>query len=396
MKISDIKPTHSWKEAGELPTLGEGLFGLGWIAQALDQLSAAGDLPQRAFDVSGSFEGSALSLFGEIQALAPELKLLRREHPAVNGATDYVSALLYNDHGGISFDAEAGSVSARVVSNDFEFITKMFDFFQKRVSIIPPAGTVYMLIQNQHGGLELASMGTTAMTALQRDNYTPEALKEYDRMVADLKSKSPSGRIAIFEGEPGTGKTYLVRGLLSEVEAAIYIIIPSNLIAQLAQPGMIPVLVSVRRARGNVPMIFIVEDADECLSPRMNDNMSSITNILNFGDGLLGHLLDVRIVATTNAHRVNLDEAILRPGRLSALIHVGRLPAEQAQAVFARLTGGPSNQLTSTTTLAEVYSLARNSGWTPPTTKTAMGFANPKPAEPPTYVNWTQSLRSGD
>jgi len=384
MKIHEINDGgYDWREAGELPTLGEGSFNISWLMQALEHLAAAGGPPHRSFSVNGSFEGSFNKLLDDIQALAPELKFIRRDGPNIpaihsndQDADNTVCAFLYYDRGGIFMSADQNNLSANVASNSPEFIAKMSNFFKERISAVPPAGSVYALVQTQ-AGMEVYSIGVIS-SALERSNYTPEVLEAYDRVVTDLKSKSPAGRIAIFEGEPGTGKTYLIRALLTEVISAVFLIVPSNLVSQLAQPSMIHTLVHLRRGRGEVPMVFIVEDADECLSPRMNDNMSSIASVLNFSDGILGALLDVRIMATTNAKKGELDSAILRPGRLSALAHVRELSPEQAQAVYTRLTG-KTYPFTFSTTLAEIYSRARDNGWVQPTAKAAMGFVTPTP-----------------
>lgn len=70
---------------------------------------------------------------------------------------------------------------------------------------------------------------------------------------------------------------------------------------------------------------------------RQASNMASIATLLNLGDGILGSLLDLRIVVTTNAAKATLDEAMLRKGRLCRRIHVGPLDRERADAVYDRL-----------------------------------------------------------
>ena len=116
---------------------------------------------------------------------------------------------------------------------------------------------------------------------------------------------------------------------------------------------------------------------------RDKDNINSVQSLLNLGDGILGSLLDLRIVATTNAHELHLDEAISRPGRLSKMLEVGPLDIHTARSVFSRLL--PDAKLPDELTkkfkeesvtssgfkmsLAEAYSLARKYGWLPETRK---------------------------
>ena len=57
------------------------------------------------------------------------------------------------------------------------------------------------------------------------------------------------------------------------------------------------------------------------------------------GDGIMGAMLDARIVATTNAQTEDLDPAIVRPGRLCRRIDIGELCYEQACEVYERLVG---------------------------------------------------------
>jgi ATP-dependent 26S proteasome regulatory subunit len=110
---------------------------------------------------------------------------------------------------------------------------------------------------------------------------------------------------------------------------------------------------------------------------RASENINSIQSLLNLGDGILGSLLDLRIVATTNADELKMEAAILRPGRLSRMLEVGFLDPKTAQGVFHRLIPGaklPEKLLDIKgrefkVTLAEVYSLARQSGWEPPSRK---------------------------
>lgn len=173
-----------------------------------------------------------------------------------------------------------------------------------------------------------------------------------------------------------THNTYLIRGLLNEIKNVTMVIVPSNLVAGLAQPEVIPALTNLRSNSGSRPIVFLIEDADEVVSARDGMNMSAVSTVLNLGDGILGSLLDIRIVCTTNAHQLDLDKAIMRPGRLSASVNVGELSMEEAQAVLTRLSPGSVLEHKNIGyTLAEVYSLARNNGWEPATKDRApIGF----------------------
>lgn len=212
-------------------------------------------------------------------------------------------------------------------------------------------------------------MNQTGMAGipLERGNYSDEVLEGYDFIASEMNTDSPTGRLTILSGSPGTGKTYLVRALLRESKGATFVLISPHLVKELGDPEILPCLTALKEDITG-PMILVLEDADQCLAPRQAGNMSTVQTVLNLGDGILGSILDMRILATTNAKTGDFDEAVRRPGRLSKHIEVGCLNAEKANAVVERLLGNESGSVRhfmATATLAEAYAQARAAGWKP-------------------------------
>ena len=116
-----------------------------------------------------------------------------------------------------------------------------------------------------------------------------------------------------------------------------FVVIPPFLVTALGSPGMINALINEQRNDPR-PLVLVLEDADECLTKRAGDNMANISAVLNLSEGILSDTLDIRIVATTNAERTDLDPALTRPGRLGCYIQVPELEKPQAAKVLARLT----------------------------------------------------------
>lgn len=69
--------------------------------------------------------------------------------------------------------------------------------------------------------------------------------------------------------------------------------------------------------------VLVLEDADECLVPRQATRSPQSPTLLDLTDGLLSALTDFRVLVSTNARHVEVDPAVLRPGRLCSHIHVG-------------------------------------------------------------------------
>jgi ATPase family associated with various cellular activities (AAA) len=235
-----------------------------------------------------------------------------------------------------------------------------------------PNGSVYALIPSSHG-LVNKNLGLGAIP-INKDNYRPEVITGYDTIIKDLKSASPLGRLAILDGCPGTGKTYLIRALLGDLPEVKFLILPSNMTANLGGPEILSALIDAsdntpdnqprdpdsKLTKAKTPLVLIIEDADSCLTTRGSDNISAISTILNLSDGIIGNLLDLRIICTTNVDSKDIDKALLRNGRLSARVEVGLLDREQAYRIYLREGGNPEVVFDKKFySLADVYTMAR-------------------------------------
>jgi hypothetical protein len=213
---------------------------------------------------------------------------------------------------------------------------------------------IFSIIQNSSGSLSIRNMGDGS-SPLIKDNYHPEVIQDMDYVIEAFKKKPPAGRICILNGDPGTGKTHLIRSFLSAIDC-VFLIVPSNLISSLDGPNFLPLLLSVRDDHEK-PIIMIIEDGDTCLVPRKSDNISTVAALLNLSDGILGSIIDIKMIISTNAHIQDMDEAIMRVGRLCKQIHVGPLEYEQANRVYRRIAGDEllSMPYRKLYTLAEIY-----------------------------------------
>lgn len=221
-----------------------------------------------------------------------------------------------------------------------------------------PAGAAYMLCDHPMNGITLTEIGVGG-EELIRENYSPEVLTQFDNALDDLKSEKPKGRLIVLDGPPGTGKTYMVRAFMESAPDAKFLIVPPHLVQKLGDPNMIISLLRDNAISGR-SIVLVLEDADQCLAVRKAKNMASISSILNLSDGIVGSLLDLRILATTNTPGEEFDKALLRKGRLSAHIRVGELDFVTITNIWHRLAGpkipnpfaGPNQK---SVILADVY-----------------------------------------
>lgn len=208
------------------------------------------------------------------------------------------------------------------------------------------------------GDLKIRNIGV-ANLPLVESNYSKDVIADYKYVCEVFGSKTPSGRICILNGPPGTGKSSLIRASLSDIDA-LFIVVPSNMLSALDKPEFLPLLLDVKKTHDK-PIILIVEDGDSCLVPRKSDNMSVISSLLNLSDGIIGSIIDIRIFVTTNSEVQEIDEAIMRPGRLCKNINVDPLSYDDSNSVYQRLTGTEEKlEKADFYTLAQIYAIANN------------------------------------
>ena len=285
---------------------------------------------------------------------------------ATNRRTEFASFILGNEDMCAIFSTNGESGKAHVeysfdlFSSDHLKNLEVRDFIRELHTEVVASPEVYVLTNSGHG-YGFTSIGQEDHQ-LETDNYTNNVLSKYNHLVADLGTSAPCGKFSLLEGPPGTGKSFMIRGIINKVSKdsnCMCVVIPPYLTSSLSDPGLIGAFISAKDSNKDKKIVLILEDADDCVVPRMGDNMAKISSILNTTDGIIGNLLNIRIIASTNAVD-ELDEALERPGRMCTRIHVGTLSREKATEVFKRITNGETKvpDFSKNTTLAEMYKLA--------------------------------------
>jgi energy-coupling factor transporter ATP-binding protein EcfA2 len=123
--------------------------------------------------------------------------------------------------------------------------------------------------------------------------------------------------LSVLEGTPGTGKTTYLRHLMGTLKEShrFYYIPPSHL-RLVAQPDFIGFWAAQRQAHANWNLVVILEDADDAVLARGSDNREMVNALLNLSDGMLGDFLALQIICTINCTATEIDQALVRPGRL--------------------------------------------------------------------------------
>jgi len=167
-------------------------------------------------------------------------------------------------------------------------------------------------------------------------------------------TERPRG-LSIFDGPPGTGKTSYLRQLMIRLKDShrFYFISSANL-RLLRDSEFVDFWAGERRVHEGSSMVVILEDAEAALLPRGYDNRQEVSLLLSLTDGILGEFLKLHVICTINCEVRQLDSALLRPGRLLAHRHFGRLPHEQAEKLAREL--GATLPEAADYSLAEIFS----------------------------------------
>lgn len=348
----------AWTEFGQWCPLGGASDGVtDWVRQALVHGAMEGKTEGvRSISLRGGLAKTITRLVADIEGAGGQLVT---SYFWEGWKTPHVWLFVWDQaFMNISWEQWDENVSIHLEATDADLFQRLRDLTEP--FLVHDRRSKISTICSTKAGLTTREMGVSG-SVLVKANYSPAVMKDFHHVIDDLNNRSPCGRISVFDGPPGTGKTYLIRALTEMVQAQ-FILLPASLVAEISGPGLANVLLDVRRAgKDQPPMVLIVEDADEALLRRDASNVSSVSTLLNIGDGIFGTTLDIRIICTTNAGHLksndDLDPAIIRPGRLCRRISVGALDGIVAATRYIDLGGHgePPWKPSDSVTIAEVY-----------------------------------------
>ena len=211
-------------------------------------------------------------------------------------------------------------------------------------------------------------------------NYPANTRRELETVMSDLEGLARRGRVLLWHGPPGTGKTYAVRALAREHSsvATVDCIVEPELFFSKGARYLTDVLDVEDDLDDERWHLLIVEDADELISAdaKMRSGQG-LSRLLNLADGLFGQAIRVLILVTTNEPMTSFHPALVRPGRCGSLVSFQRFALDEAQEWLRG--AGSSEAVSGPVTLAELF--AMTSGIAPLRGGQEVGFHLPTPLE---------------
>lgn len=197
-------------------------------------------------------------------------------------------------------------------------------------------------------------------------NYGEVVFRNIEAL-SKLESPWENGKIILWHGPPGTGKTNAIKILSSIWKEKFKNISTEFLIQPEEFIGNTQNLVKLFLERdeflgneeGEEPLrLVIIEDRADLFSANCRNN-PAFSVLLNLADGLIGHGSKVIFMITAN-EKVDdsFDEAVTRSGRCLDITHFGRLSIEESESWLADQE--IDQKVTAPMTLAELYALKNN------------------------------------
>jgi hypothetical protein len=272
-------------------------------------------------------------------------------------------------------------------------IERLVDALGERDHVEDPRVPVWFWTLTEHGPQPLRRKLHAPAWSEIANNYVRPVREALDRIMGSPPDSAQG--IALWRGEPGTGKTTALRALAREWRdhAEIHVIVDpevflgdkaSYLVEVLfgndvdepwdeqlsgapvdvrfvdvdSQPGWVgptgyPGAEEPATKRPRAKLI-VLEDAGELISSEARVSAGqALSRLLNLTDGMLGQGSNVSVLVTTNESIGNLHPAIARPGRGWAHVEFRDLPADDANDWLER--HGSDHRVDTSAAHAELY-----------------------------------------
>ena len=149
--------------------------------------------------------------------------------------------------------------------------------------------------------------------------YNDDFIEVSDYLLSTLNENSKAG-IMFLHGEPGTGKTSYIRYLVTQYKYKSIYVTPDKL-NLLGDSAFLQLLINYKNS------LLILEDCGNII--KKGNHSTIVNNLLNYSDGILGDIINVKIIITFNEDINDISDAFLRNGRCLLKYKFNKLSANK-------------------------------------------------------------------
>lgn len=185
-------------------------------------------------------------------------------------------------------------------------------------------------------GIHKSSIEVKPFDCDLKKNYNDDL--PYDKLTELINSDEEE--LILLHGEPGTGKTSIIKKLIHDNPDVEFLYFDSELFKPTSDGKMFDFLSEHKQH------VFIIEDCEKLFIDRNNGNRF-LNSMLNLTDGIIGEAFGIKFICTFNCHKSKIDPAVLREGRLSLIYEFKKLSIDKVKSFIPNAT--------QEMTLAQIY-----------------------------------------
>ena len=169
-----------------------------------------------------------------------------------------------------------------------------------------------------------------------KKNYNDDL--PYDKLNEIVKSDEQE--LILLHGEPGTGKTSIIKKLVHDNPSIEFVYFDFNLLTSFSDAKIFEFLMD------HTNNVLIIEDCEKLFTDRNSGNVF-LNSMLNLTDGIIGESFKIKFICTFNCPVNKIDKAVMREGRLSLIYEFKKLSLEKTREFIPTAT--------EEMTLAQIY-----------------------------------------
>ncbi len=191
----------------------------------------------------------------------------------------------------------------------------------KSVEAVRPQkeSSIYLCTVEQNG-IETTNLDVKPFDCDLEKNYNDDL--PYDELSKLIKSDNQE--LILLHGEPGTGKTSIIKKLVNDNPSLEFLYFDYNLLSSLSNSKVVDFLSDHKNS------VFIIEDCEKLFTERNSGN-PFLNVMLNLTDGIIGECFKIKFICTFNCPTSKIDKAVMRKGRLSLIYEFKRLSLEKTR-----------------------------------------------------------------